>query len=66
MSKDYRDYIQDILTSVELINSFIKGLSLNDFKEDVKTSSAVIRQLEVMGIRLIKGKYSSFIWGQLP
>ncbi len=71
MSKDYRDYIQDILTSVELINSFIKGLSLNDFKEDVKTSSAVIRQLEVMGEAAknipenIKEKYTDIPWKKI-
>lgn len=43
------DYLNDILIASELIHSFIEGLSRNDFAEDPRTQSAVIRQIEIIG-----------------
>ena len=49
MSRIYLDYIQDILDSIRDIESFIKGLTFEDFKKDRKTVNAVVRSIEVIG-----------------
>lgn len=48
-SRDYRDYIQDILSALTEGLEFVKGLSYEDFQDDKKTIYAVIRTIEVMG-----------------
>jgi len=71
MTRDYRDYINDILTSINLIEDFIKDLGLGSFKEDPKTSSAVIRQIEVIGEAAknipdeIRDKYADIPWKRM-
>jgi uncharacterized protein with HEPN domain len=47
--RDYRDYIQDILDSINGIESFIKGIEFEDFIKDKKTINAVVRSVEVIG-----------------
>jgi len=43
------DYLTDILTAAELIQSFIDGLTRDDFANDLKTQAAVIREIEIIG-----------------
>jgi uncharacterized protein with HEPN domain len=47
--KDYRDYIQDILNSIDESHEFVGGMTFDDFTKDRKTVNAVIRSLEVIG-----------------
>ena len=47
--RDYRDYIKDILDSINDIENFIRGMSFEDFKRDRKTINAVVRSIEVIG-----------------
>ena len=47
--RDLRLYLADILDSGGAILEFIKGLSFEDFCNDRKTYSAVIREFEVVG-----------------
>jgi uncharacterized protein with HEPN domain len=47
--RDYRDYINDIFESIVDIESFIKGMTFQDFLRDKKTQNAVIRSVEVIG-----------------
>ena len=47
--KEYRDYIQDILDSIRDIYDFVGTMTLQEFKKDKKTQSAVLRSIEVMG-----------------
>jgi uncharacterized protein with HEPN domain len=42
-------YLKDILESVELIEQFVAGMELADFKKDIKTSDAVIKRFEHIG-----------------
>ena len=49
MAREYSDYIEDILTAIGKVESFVKGLSFEDFKKDEKTVYAVIRALEIIG-----------------
>jgi len=47
--RDYRDHIRDILESINDIESFIIGLSFEEFKRDRKTINAVVRSIEIIG-----------------
>jgi len=49
LKREYSDYINDILNSMELSQDFIKDLRLDSFKKDEKTQFAVIRCLEIIG-----------------
>lgn len=42
-------YLKDILESMELIEQFVAGMELEDFKNDIKTSDAVIKRFENIG-----------------
>jgi len=47
--RDPRLYCEDILESGSAILDFIEGLSFEDFCDDRKTYSAVIREFEIIG-----------------
>ena len=49
MKRDFKDYIQDILSSLEEVEEFTEGLDFEDFLKDRKTINAVIRCLEIIG-----------------
>ncbi|MCK4835988.1 MAG: DUF86 domain-containing protein [Candidatus Aminicenantes bacterium] len=49
MKRDYIEYLNDILISIDEIAEFIKGFTYERFFSDKKTTNAVIRSLEVMG-----------------
>ena len=42
-------YLQDVLDAARLIREFVQGFDMETFRADVRTHSAVIRQLEIMG-----------------
>lgn len=47
--RDIRDYLQDILTTIEMVDQFIDGMSFDDFQNDPKTVFAVTRGIEIIG-----------------
>ena len=49
MKRDFKDYIRDILSSLEEVEDFTEGLNFEDFLRDRKTINAVIRSLEIIG-----------------
>lgn len=49
MKRDYLDYLNDILNSIDDISDFIKDMNYKRFFLDKKTTNAVIRSLEVIG-----------------
>jgi len=49
MKKDESIFLQHILESIERIEEFVKGMSKQQFLEDVKTQDAVLRRLEIIG-----------------
>ena len=49
MPRDYRQQIEDILTAVARIRSYVQGMSYDAFRTDYKTQDAVVRNLEVIG-----------------
>ena len=49
MTREYSDYIEDILNAMDKASAFIKGISFEDFKSDEKTIFAVVRAIEIIG-----------------
>jgi uncharacterized protein with HEPN domain len=49
MTRDSRDYVQDILDAIDETAAFTRGMTFEQFDEDRKTYNAVIRSLEVLG-----------------
>ncbi len=47
--RDIRDYLQDILNSIDLAEAFIANMTFDEFQTDAKTTFAVIRALEIIG-----------------
>ena len=42
-------YLDDILTAIERVEEYSRGLSLRSFSSDHKTLDAVVRNLEIVG-----------------
>jgi len=69
--RDYSLYLSDILKAFEAIETFVEGQSIEDFKKDDKTSSAVIRKFEIIGEAAkqipdnIKNEYPSIPWREM-
>ena len=61
-------YLKDINKAIESITIFIQGMNFEQFKNDDKTSSAVIRKFEIIGEatkkipNVIKEKYTQIPW----
>lgn len=49
MKRDSQLFVKDIIDAMESIEEFVGAMTLDEFKEDEKTSSAVIRKFEVIG-----------------
>ncbi len=49
MKRDYRDYLEDMLTAIDETAEFTGGISFDVFTQDRKTINAVLRSLEVLG-----------------
>jgi uncharacterized protein with HEPN domain len=70
-SRDYRDYIQDILDSIDEIENFIEGMKFEEFVKDKKTINAVTRSVEVIGEaakkipKSIRNKYPTIPWKKI-
>lgn len=49
MRRDYKLFINDVISAMESIEEFVKGMGLDELERDDKTSSAVIRKFEIIG-----------------
>jgi uncharacterized protein with HEPN domain len=47
--REYKLYLVDIISAMESIESFVEGLSFEEFQRDDKTASAVTRKFEIIG-----------------
>ncbi len=71
MKRDYKLFIQDVLSAIESISFFIKDMSFEEFNEDDKTSSAVVRKLEIIGEAVkhipssLKVEYPEIPWKEI-
>lgn len=48
-ARDDAVYLAEVLDAISLACSFVAGMTEDDFLDDLKTQSAVIRQLEIIG-----------------
>ena len=68
MSEKFLIYLKDINNAIDSIKKFIQGMNLEQFKNDDKTSSAVIRKFEIIGEAtknipdVIKERYPQIPW----
>jgi uncharacterized protein with HEPN domain len=69
--RDRALYLKDILESIELIEQFVAGMELDDFKKDIKTSDAVIKRFENIGEATknipeeIRARYPEVPWKEM-
>ena len=69
--RDYRLFLKDVINAMEAIESFVEGMDFEDFVEDDKTSSAVIRKFEIIGEAVkhipewVKEKYPDIPWKEM-
>jgi len=49
VKRDIRDYLNDILTHIDLAQSFVKDITFNEFESDDKTKLALTRAVEIVG-----------------
>ena len=71
MKRDYRVYLDDILESITLIESYTDKISQDKFLNSIETQDAVIRRLEIIGIAVkhipeeIKNKSPKVPWNNI-
>ena len=71
MKRDYKLFIKDIVDAIESIEKFVAGMNFEEFKNDDKTVSAVVRKLEIIGEATknipdeIKEKYPKLPWKEM-
>jgi|SRR3989344_1705458 len=68
MKRDSKLFVKDIIDAIEFIEEFVSDMTLDELKEDEKTSSAVIRKFEIIGEAVkymptsVKEKYHEIQW----
>lgn len=71
MKRDYKLYLKDILSAMESVQMFVKGMSYEEFSDDDKTTSAVIKKFEIIGEatkqipEAVKQKYPEIPWKEM-
>lgn len=71
MKRDYRLYISDILDCIQKIKLFVGDMIYEEFVEDDKTASAVVKKIEIIGEaaknvpKEIREKYSELPWSDM-
>ena len=70
-SKNYSDYLNDIIQYARKAESFLEGVSLEDFKANEEKALAVIRALEIIGEaarnipKPVRNKYPRVPWDEM-
>ena len=71
MKREYKLFIQDIKECIAQIDEFVGNMTLEEFKADEKTSSAVVRKIEIIGEatknvpKEIRQKYKELPWSDM-
>lgn len=69
--RDYGDFVQDMLDSINDVENFIDGMEFEDFIKDKKTIYSVVRAIEIIGEAAknvpeqIRKKYPEVPWKQM-
>lgn len=68
MKREYHFFVEDMLSSINAVEDFVKGMTFDEFINDDKTASAVIRKFEIIGEAAkhippaVREKYGSIPW----
>jgi uncharacterized protein with HEPN domain len=71
MTKEFIDYIEDIIKAIDDVLGFVNNINYEDFFNDTKTVYAVIRGLEIIGEATknvpssVKNNYSQIPWKKM-
>lgn len=71
MRKDPKIFLKHIQESIEKIERHIKGMSEDEFEDDIKTQDAIIRRIEIIGEAVknlpseFKKKHSEIEWREI-
>ncbi len=49
MKREYELFIKDILDAIDMIEEFIGDMDYGEFMKDDKTSTAVVKKIEIIG-----------------
>jgi uncharacterized protein with HEPN domain len=69
--RDLRDYLLDIIDSIDDIENFTENLTYEQFVKDRKTLNAVVRSIEIIGEAAkqlpneVKAKYNTLPWKEI-
>jgi len=70
-SRDYQDYLADMLEAADKVAEFVDAMTLEAFLEDERTQYAVVRGLEIIGEAAkklpasVKERYPLVPWRQI-
>jgi uncharacterized protein with HEPN domain len=70
-TRDYSDFVQDILDTINDVENFIDGMDFEDFIKDKKTVYSLVRAIEIIGEatknvpELIRTKYPDVPWKKM-
>lgn len=68
MKREYGDYLEDIIVSMDKVKKFTENISYQNFIRDEKTIFAVVRALEIIGEgvknipEVLRNKYPEIPW----
>jgi uncharacterized protein with HEPN domain len=68
MKRDYRLFVKDILDAIDKIEEFIGNMEYGEFIQDDKTSTAVVKKIEIIGEAIknipkdVRVKYNAIPW----
>ena len=71
MRRDYKLFLEDICNAIEAIEKFVEGMSFEQFEEDDRTVSAVMKKFEIIGEAtknlpdFITEKYADVPWEKM-
>jgi len=71
LTREFLDYIEDVLTSMDKAENFIQDISYDDFLADDKTSYATLRALEIIGEAVkkvpqaVRNSYPEIPWTEM-
>jgi len=68
MNRDYGLFIKDVLDAINKIEEFIGNMDYGEFLQDDKTSTAVVKKIEIIGEAMknipknVRVKYNAIPW----
>lgn len=68
MKRNYKLFVKDILDAIDKIDEFVGNMEYGEFMQDDKTSTAVVKKIEVIGEAIkniprdVRVKYNAIPW----